>query len=61
MTEETLLSTGTPTSLVDLGAHELVTVNSKMPEVLEGPVMTGVYTLPEEPEIEENGEENTEM
>lgn len=60
MTEETLLSTSTPTSLVDLG-HEMVPVNSKMPEVLEGPVLTGVYTLPEEPELEDNGEENTQM
>lgn len=60
LTEETLLSTSTPTSLVDLG-HEMVPVNSKIPEVLEGPVMTGVYTLPEEPEIEDNGEENTQM
>lgn len=60
MTEETLLSTGTPTSVIDMG-HELMTVTAKMPEVLEGPVMTGVYTLPEEPEVEENGEENTEM
>lgn len=54
------MSTGTPTSVIDMG-HELVTVTNKMPEVLEGPVMTGVYTLPEEPEMEENGEENTEM
>lgn len=60
LTEETLLSTGTPTSVVDMG-HELVPVNSKIPEVLEGPVITGVYTLPEEPEMEDNGEENTEM
>lgn len=41
--------------------HELVPVIAKIPEVLEGPVMTGVYTLPEEPENEENSEENTEM
>lgn len=38
-----------------------ITVNlgmgvNKMPEVLEGPVLTGVYTLPEEPENEENSE-----
>lgn len=52
------MSTGTPTS--EMG-HELLGVSSKIPEVLEGPVMTGVYTLPEEPEIEESGEENTEM
>lgn len=58
LTEETLLSSGTPTSVVDL-PHELVP--SKIPEVLEGPVLTGVYTLPEEPENEENCEENTEM
>lgn len=32
-----------------------------MPEVLEGPVLKGVYTLPEEPENEENEEENTEI
>lgn len=61
MTEETLLSSETPTSFVDLGHVELVAVNCKIPEVLEGPVMTGVYTLPEEPENEENAEENTEM
>ncbi|CAG9820582.1 unnamed protein product [Phaedon cochleariae] len=57
MTEETLLSTGgTPTSTtVDLGTnHEIV---SKMPEVLEGPVKTGVYTLPEEPELDEDSAE----
>lgn len=60
LTEETLLSSGTPTSLGELG-HEMVVVSAKMPEVLEGPVMTGVYTLPEEPEIEEGGEENTQM
>lgn len=60
MTEETLLSSGTPTSIVDMG-HELVAVTTKMPEVLEGPVVTGVYTLPEEPEIEESEEQNTEM
>lgn len=58
LTEETLVSTGTPT--VDLG-HEMVPVGSKMPEVLEGPVITGVYTLPEEPENEEDAEENTQM
>lgn len=45
---------------MDLG-HEMVPVNSKIPEVLEGTVLTGVYTLPEEPELEENGEENTQM
>lgn len=47
------------------GAHEMVPVNvntGKIPEVLEGAVMTGVYTLPEEPEVEENcAEANTEM
>lgn len=61
LTEETLLSTGTPTSgIIDIGAasHELT---PKLPEVLEGPVLKGVYTLPEEPENEENEEENTEM
>lgn len=62
LTEETLLSTGTPTSVVDMGVcHEMATAAAKIPEVLEGPVMTGVYTLPEEPETEENSEENTEM
>lgn len=62
LTEETLLSTGTPTSIVDMGVcHELVPVTSKIPEVLEGPVLTGVYTLPEEPENEDLSEENTEM
>ncbi|ERL83652.1 hypothetical protein D910_07476 [Dendroctonus ponderosae] len=63
LTEETLLSTGTPTSVIDLG-HELVpvTVGTKMPEVIDGSVlMTGVYTLPEEPENEENSEGNTQM
>lgn len=46
LTEETLLSTPeTP----------------KIPEVLEGPVMTGVYTVPELPENDENSEDNTEM
>lgn len=61
MTEETLLSSETPTSFVDIGHVELVAVNCKIPEVLEGPVIKGVYTLPEEPEPEDNTEENTEM
>lgn len=55
LTEETLLSTGTPT--LDI-THELV---AKIPEVLEGPVMTGVYTVPELPENDDCSEENTEM
>lgn len=58
LTEETLLSTGTPTSLELTGVHE---IGSKIPEVLEGPVKTGVYTVPELPENEENLEDNTEM
>lgn len=61
MTEETLLSTGgTPTSIIDMG-HELIPIATKISEVLEAPPITGVYTLPEEPEIEDNLEENTQM
>lgn len=43
--------------------HELVpmVVGTKMPEVIEGSVlMTGVYTLPEEPE-NETSENNSEI
>ncbi|KAF2901663.1 hypothetical protein ILUMI_04528 [Ignelater luminosus] len=61
MTEETLLSTGgTPTSIIDMG-HELIPIATKISEVLEAPPITGVYTLPEEPEIEDNLEENTQI
>ncbi|CAH0549597.1 unnamed protein product [Brassicogethes aeneus] len=60
LTEETLLSTGTPTSLIDMN-HEIVSINTKIPEVIENTIITGVYTLPEEPENEENAEENTAM
>ncbi|KAH0807784.1 hypothetical protein GEV33_015007 [Tenebrio molitor] len=58
LTEETLLSTGTPT--LELGSgHDLTP--AKIPEVLEGPVITGVYTVPELPENDDNSEDNTEM
>lgn len=62
MTEETLLSTGgTPTSIIDMG-HELIPISTKISEVLEtSPIITGVYTLSEEPEMEDNLEENTQM
>lgn len=53
LTEETLVSTGTPTS-TDMGLEGVT--STKIPEVLEGVVLTGVYTLPEEPENEENSE-----
>ncbi|KAF5298794.1 hypothetical protein FQA39_LY11683 [Lamprigera yunnana] len=52
MTEETLLSSGgTPTSIIDMG-HELNPIAIKIPEAPEPPPITGVYTLPEEPEDE---------
>lgn len=62
LTEETLLSTGTPTSIVEM-SHELVPIITKtgLDVVEPPPLMTGVYTLPEEPELEENAEENTQM
>lgn len=60
LTEETLFSTSTQTSLADIG-YEMVQVNTQIPEVLERPVMTGVYTLPEEPEMDDNGELTTEV
>ncbi|KAF5272885.1 hypothetical protein FQR65_LT17301 [Abscondita terminalis] len=57
MTEETLLSSGgTPTSIIDLG-HELNPIGIKIPETLDPPPITGVYTLPEEPEAETNLED----
>lgn len=52
------MSSGTPTGDV---SKEILGVGVKLPEVLECPVMNSVYTLPEEPENEENCEENTEM
>lgn len=62
MTEETLLSSGgTPTSIIDMGL-ELIPISNKACEALEAaPPITGVYTLPEEPENEDNSEENTQM
>ncbi|KAK4878355.1 hypothetical protein RN001_010861 [Aquatica leii] len=58
MTEETLLSSGgTPTSIIDMG-HELNPIAIKIPETIEPPPITGVYTLPEEPEVETNLEDN---
>lgn len=55
LTEETLVSTGTPTS-ADMGLENMNVASKMPPEVLEGVVLTGVYTLPEEPENEENSE-----
>lgn len=62
LTEETLVSTGTPTSIVEM-SHELVPIITKtgLDVVEPPPLMTGVYTLPEEPELEESAEENTQM
>lgn len=62
LTEETLLSSGTPTSVIEM-PHELVPIVTKtgLDIVEPPPLITGVYTLPEEPEPEENGEENTQM